>query len=322
MRRGVMVVGCLMIGGWVGGCADTRLFSASTWDPAGVRFMLDAHNKPITIGLCYEHKGIFDVSRWGQKTPWDTFRKRLQEQLHRPVRFENLEPFQIAFHLTDTGNIDFALLNAADYVEMTKEGTSGRILAISQRRIRRGVVIAKAKSEIQSLGDLKGRRFAFGPKNDAVLHRAALSYLEANGMAASEIKTLLPGQLQHHFSSTEVAKEIAYGVGTDAGVVEAADFDSWPETGGRWFPLPVTFSKDQFNVLGRTPEVVVETIGEGPFLVGDHVDEGIVSAMRTFLLEADTKHRRALDDLGFAKFRAAPADADGEIRKLAAAATP
>ena len=144
MRRGATVFGCLMIAWWVGGCEEARLFSASTWDPEGIRFKLDARNEPITIGLCYEQKGLFDVSSWGQKTPWDAFRKRLQEHLRRPVRFENFKPFQIAFHLTDTGNIDFALVNADDYIEMTEESTAGKILAISQRRIRQGIIVANA----------------------------------------------------------------------------------------------------------------------------------------------------------------------------------
>ncbi|MFQ5492199.1 MAG: phosphate/phosphite/phosphonate ABC transporter substrate-binding protein, partial [Phycisphaerae bacterium] len=303
-----------------GGCGEASLFSVSTWDPMGVRFMLDLHNKPVTIGLCHEQKGVFDITHWGEKPPWDAFRKRLQEHLHRPVRFENFEPFQIGFHLDQTGRIDFALLNAADYVKMTEEGTAGKILAISQRRLRQGVIVANAKSDIQSPADLKGRNFAFGPKNDPVLHLAALSYLQANGVDAKDLRSPVLGGLQHHISSKEAAKQIAYVLGTDAGVVEAEDYDAWPETGGRWFPLPETFSKDQFRVLGRTEKVVAETIGEGPFLVGEHVDDELVQAMRAFLIEADRKNRRALNDLGFSGFRAAPADADHEIRKLAATA--
>ena len=131
------------------------------------------------------------------------------------------------------------------------------------------MVVARASSSIKQTADLEGRRFAFGPKNDPVLHQAAADVLAEAGVAVSALKTLIPGQLQFHISSREAAKEVAYGItGTEAGIIEAGEFDDYPETGGRWIPFLETFSKDQFRVLGRTPATRVETMGEGPLIAG------------------------------------------------------
>jgi hypothetical protein len=182
--------------------------------------------------------------------------------------------------------------------------------------------VACGCSYIAYLGHLTGNFFAFGPKNDPVLTEATLAYLEAAGVPGSELKSLLPGRHQHHLSSREAAKEVAYLIGTDAGVIEAAEFDAYPETGGRWFPPPVTFSKDQFRELGRTESVRVEAIPPGPFLAGKQTDPELVEKMRRFLLNVHEKHPSAVRSLGFASFHEVPADPTDTLRQMAASATP
>ncbi len=303
------------------GCADSPLFSASTWDPLGLRWKLGPPKEALRIGICCQYTGVFDVRNWGKKTPWDNLRRDLENHLGRPVEIETLKPFQIAFHLDETGELDFGLVSAADYLEMIKEGPAGQVLAASVGRVRQGVIVARAGSDITSLSDLKGKFFAFGPLGDPVLATATLAYLEANGVPASELKSILPGQHQHHISSREAAKEVAYLFGTDAGVIEADEFDAYPETGGRWFPPPLTFSKDQFRELGRTEPVKIETIGAGPFLAGKHTDPELVQRMREFLLAANKEHPAALTSLGFSAFRSFEGDPLREIEQLAATAS-
>lgn len=300
------------------GCGDRSLFSASIWDPFGLRWRLGPHNEPLRIGLCYEYQGVFDIRNWGKTPPWEELRRDLEEQFQRPVDMENLEPFQIAFHLGEGGGLDFALVGAADYLEMTQQGPVGKVLAISKARQRQGVIVASAKSDLTELANLRGKQFAFGPKGDPVLHHATLAYLESNGVPASELRGLIPGQLQHHLSSREAAKEVAYLVGTSAGVIEAEEFDAYPETGGRWFPPPATFSKDLFRVLGRTEPYKVETMPEGPFLASEHVDAQLAEQMRKLLINLHDEHSAAVYALGFSRFTEVTGDPAAEIKRLAA----
>ena len=320
MSKRLVIAGSLVMVVLASGCSGSRLFSASTWDPLGLRWHLGPHKEPLRIGLCYENEGIFDIRNWGKKAPWDDLRRDLEDHFQRPVEIQNLTPFQIAFHLDDTGELDFALVGAADYLEMTQEGPVGKMLAVSVGLVRQGVIIARAGADISELADLKGRFFAFGPKDDPVLADATLACLEAAGVPPSELKSLLPGRHQHHISSREAAKEVAYLIGTDAGVIEAAEFDAYADTGGHWFPPPVTFSKDQFRVLGRTEPVRVETIGEGPFLAGKHTDAELVEKMREFLLSAAAKHAAGVTSLGFSAFNDVPDDPTEKIKQLAASA--
>ena len=323
MHRRFFLTGALLPAVLLAGCGESSLFSASIWDPLGLTRAFGAHAKPVRIGLAHEYGGIFDIRSWGKKAPWDALVSELSEHLGRPVVVENLKPFQIEFHLRETGRLQFALISADDYLSISKEQPLGKVLAFSEAYSRQGVVVARASSSIKQTADLKGGRFAFGPKNDPVLHQAAADVLAEAGVAVSELKTLIPGQLQFHISSREAAKEIAYGItGTEAGVIEAGEFDAYPETGGRWIPFLETFSKDQFRVLGRTPATRVETMGEGPLIAGQQTEPELAEKVRDFLLSAEKEHPEVVRSLGFARFRPAPPDPAGEIQRLAAAATP
>lgn len=301
-----------------GGCGENKLFSESIWDPFGLTQGFGPHAEPVRIGLSHERSGIFDVRRWGKKAPWDPLARELSAHLGRPVKIENLQPFQIEFHLRETGRLQFALITADEYLEITKPGLVGEVLALSEARTRQGVIVANAKSDIDEIADLKGRRFAFGPQRDAVLHEGTVALLADRGVSTSDLATLIPGLLQFHISSREAAKEIAYGL-TNAGVIEADEFDAYPPTGGRWIPFVETFSKDQFRELARTSAVREETMGEGPFLASQRTDRELAQRVRAFLLSAQTEHPQVVRSLGFARFRPAPADPTNEIKRLAKA---
>jgi len=319
MCRRFCLASTLLVAALTAGCGENLLFSASFWDPFGLTHGFGPHAQPVRIGLSHELGGIFDVRFWGKRAPWDDLVRELSDHLARPVVIENLKPFQIEFHLRETGRLHFALITAEDYLAMTEEDPVGQVVALSEARVRQGIIVARAKSSIEGISDLKGKRFAFGPRNDPVLHEATVAYLAESGVAASELKTLIPGQLQFHISSREAAKEVAYGIGTEAGVIEGDEFDAYPSTGGRWIPFAETFSKDQFRVLGRTAATRVDTMGEGPFIAGDRTERELVAKVRDFLLSAEKEHPAVVKSLGFARFRPPPANSTEAIKRLATA---
>jgi ABC-type phosphate/phosphonate transport system substrate-binding protein len=313
-----------------GGCFEAT-FSESIWDPAHLQPLYFGKD-PVRIGLVQAdgEDSLLNAVAWLQmkRPPWYALQRELSNELKRPVVVQTLKPFQVAAHLA-SGRIQIGMLPAADYLELIKDeelaegGTLGEVLALSEAGERRGLVVASAKSGIQSVADIKGRRFAFGPKGDPVLHEAALACLEREGLAVDDIAreiVPIPGSLQFHISSAEAAKEVVYGFGvgkerTEAGVIEEWDYEDFPETGGRLLPL-IRFSKDQFRVLARTDPVATRILADGPVLASPDADPDLAATVRNFLLAAADKHQGALRDLGVKRFRPPPSDAQAEIERL------
>ena len=299
--------GLLLSAGLAAGCSQAS-FSESIWNPFGVELGFDVGQKPVRIGIVQADKGLLALESWflvRKAPPYAGFRDRFARHLGCGVQVQELQPFQIAAHL-QSGRIQYALVSAEDYQAMTEDGPVGEVLASSVPLTRRGVIVASAKSAIQDLAQIKGKRFAFGPKDDAVLAVATLQALEAAGVAKEDIqKELLPiipnaDRLQYHISSFGAAKEVVYGIGTEVGVIEASEYESLPETGARL--LPLRFAKDQFRVLGETETIHSETSLAGPFLASSQADPETTRKVLEFLSDAHTDNTKALRDIGLARF--------------------
>ncbi len=293
--------------GLTAGCSQAS-FSESIWNPFGVELSFDVTQPPVRIGVVHSHKGLLALENWflvRKAPPYAGFRDRLARHLGCGVQIQELQPFQIAAHL-QSGRIQYALVSAEDYQAMTEDGPVGKVLASSVPLTRRGLIVASAKSAIQDLAQIKGKRFAFGPKGDPVLAVATLQALAASGVAKEDIqKELLPiipnaDWLQYHISSVEATKEVVYGIGTEVGVIEASEYESLPETGARL--LPLRFAKDQFRVLGETETIHSETSLAGPFLASLQADPERTRKVVEFLSAAHSDNTKALRDIGLARF--------------------
>ena len=318
-----LIFGAMVLGLTLAAGCEGRRFTETVVNPFNLELPFLPHREPIRIGIIDQKTGILDPARWDIAevgAPWTPLRREMQHDLSCPVQMEQLKPFQIAAHL-ESGRIDFAFLDAKDYLDMTKEfGERGEIIALSDVEVRKGLIVANARSDIESIDDIKGKRFSFGPKEDPVLDLGAKQALEAAGLSLDDIaKELLPipNTFQHHISSRESAYEIAYVIGTDVGVIESSEYESWPDTGGSF--LLRTFGKDNFRVLGETAEYRVDTIAEGPFIASAAADPAIVAQMRDFLISAGKDHDSAMRTLGLSAFHSPPKDVDEEIQRLASA---
>ncbi len=114
-----------------------------------------------------------------------------------------------------------------------------------------------------------------------------------------------------------MAFEVAYGLGTDAGVIDRADYEKYPDVGGSF--LLRTFSKDDFRVLGETAEYSAQTIPAGPFLASAEAPADLVDRMTRFLLSASRDCRSALATMGLSGFRSPETDINQQMRRLASA---
>ncbi len=289
----------------IGGCSTTELI----WNPFELETIIPFAGKPVHIAIADANSGIFDANDWAltkHQSPWNLLRQEISTDLLRTVTIEPLKPFQITAML-QSGRCQYAILSRADVAEHLASNQDVNILASGKVLSRQGVLVANAKSGITSLTALKKKQFAFGSRRDPVLFFDALRVLDEAGVSPSDIKqefaiTGFEGSLQNHISSREAAKEIVYRPGTPAGVIEATEYDAYPETGGIWLPILFTFSKDQFVELGRTDVIRTESIPDAVFVASALADKRTTDKIRRLLLSLHERNVEAVYSLGFSKF--------------------
>ncbi len=288
----------------VGGCHSEfsdSIFGTSLWNPFDLKPLFAVDTEPIRIGVATDGCCMWDVRAWWDlrdRTPFTELRRALARHAGRPVQIEQLKDFQLAAQL-ESGRLDFALLTHGQYKQLKEQADTVDAIAYADVPDKTGLLVASADSGIRSISDVAGHRFAFGPHGDPILHHGAAAALEAAGVTLSDItREIVPiYQLQYHISSREAAKEVVYGL-TPAGVIAKSDYEQYPESGGRFFPL--SFSRDQFRVLGET-----KPVDFGPFVASSRTDPALVDRVRTFLLAAATDTPRVTDSLGVAAFTGA-----------------
>ena len=238
-------------------CLATLSLSAgcSTFDPLEVRTL---GKPPIRVGVTR-----YDLNPTMLYLPeWSLLNDHLAAYLGEPVAFQLMTPMQIGVHL-GTGRLQFAMLGPADYCETLRYGNPRLLVSPVDSRgrtQRRGLIVVSAKSPIESVAELEGKRFHFMPSSD-MLNQAALGMLHDAGIAEAAIDHGVLGlELDtHHISSAEVVKSVVIE-GDGAGVIDEADYDAWAETGGIVLsPLPIP-SKDQIRVIARTVPVPYDGI--------------------------------------------------------------
>jgi len=246
-----------------------------------------------------------------EAAPYVPLRDAISRETRRPVEvFEGLNPYQLSYKLSQ-GRLHYAIVWGTDYPRIAEAGPDAfEPLAVSVfpdgGRTCRGLIVTEAQSKITTLDELKGKRFAFGPKGDPVLHVAAVAALKAGGVELKDLNLgswggMLPLQhrLEHHINEKETAKAVLIGVldKADAGVVTERTYNAWPKTGGS--AVLGTYSQDQFRVLGTTDAV------PGPVVVASaRLGAEAIDAMREFLIEELRDRPEVLKPMGWSAFAA------------------
>ena len=234
-----------------------------------------------------------------EPAPWFPLQVAIRKHLKHPVHFTRSNYRSIRYHM-GTGRMHFAMVSATEYAEITRRPVS-QIVAVPVNvkgtTEHCGLIVVKKESKIQSLADLKGKRFAFGLKNDAILHRAALEALAKAGVAEKDIaKELLP-PFGHHINSHEAAKGVLIE-GVDAGVVDELDFESWPAKSTILTQLSIC--QDRFRIIGRTEPVL-----EGPIIASIKTDPERVAQLQDLLVNKLTGDKSVLGKLHYREFKKA-----------------
>ncbi|MEE8170612.1 MAG: PhnD/SsuA/transferrin family substrate-binding protein [Phycisphaerae bacterium] len=192
-----------------------------------------------------------------------------------------LGPKDIAAHLTD-GSWQFGILSSGEY--MAIRGQSGIQPVASAvfengQSVIKGVIVASAGSDVNTLADCKGKRFAFGPAHDLLYDYATRAALRSAGIGDKDLATEIPpislnGRL-HRPSGKDVARVVAFDLTIPAGVIDEITFRNLPDKGGSLITGP---SKDMFRMIGGTASVPGAVV-----VASDQADPVAVEKLRGFL---------------------------------------
>lgn len=152
----------------------------------------------------------------------------LTEQLQIPVEIRISRSYQSHIDAIGNGRIDIAYMGPASYVNMVEKYQKKPLLvrqAIKGKPSFQGVIFVSDTSEITSLGQLKGRRFAFGDPNSTMSHLVPRFMLWQAGVDVGSLKAY-----QFTGSHDNVALSVLVG-DYDAGAVKEAVFKKYADKG-------------------------------------------------------------------------------------------
>ena len=259
---------------------------------------------PVRLGVAQTHLNPFVPA------PWLPLQKRMSDALGREVQVLQLKPFQIQAKFT-RGELDFALVSATQYFRIARKPNCTVLATTSNpdgSTANYGLIIVGADATVQSLADLKGKRFAFGPIHHSILHIAAANALMQAGVAPSDLTPELLPPFGFHVNAFEAAKSVLYE-GVTAAVVDQQTFDGWPASGGD--VLRGTLSRDRFGVLAKTDPVPNDV-----FLAGSKTQPGLVQRVQDFLVGTASGNAEILETMGIGGFVAVDETAYAAFRAV------
>lgn len=231
--------------------------------------------------------------------------KPILKDLERIVSRELDEPVSIRMQVSSSyekgtqaiasGEVDFARLGPASYVSALKLDSAVRLLAMESKKGSKrfnGVICASGSSQVQSVKELKGKRFAFGDEKSTIGRYLSQQYLLQHGITAADLDSY--DYLGRH---DRVGYAVAAGE-FDAGALKESTYKKLLNKGVVLRPI-ATFqnvtkpwvarsgmSERVFSALRlalleyKNPEGL-KALGKDGFVVGSHEDYlPIVAAVR------------------------------------------
>lgn len=177
------------------------------------------------------------------------------------------------------GHVDISRLGPASYVEAKSKSPGLSILAMEAKKGKKqfnGVICVREDSAIHKVGDLQGKRFAFGNKRSTIGRYLSQQYLHQQGLLASDL-----GKYDYLGRHDLVGTSVSKGQ-YDAGALKESTFKKLVKKG------------HHLRVLARFPNVTK------PWVARAGLDADTVKALQESLLAMkDAKALKALRKDGF-----------------------
>jgi len=116
----------------------------------------------------------------------------LSRELDEPVsiRMQVSSSYEKGIQAIASGEVDFARLGPASYVSAVQLNSAVRLLAMESKKGSKrfnGVICASGLTQIQSVNELKGKRFAFGDEKSTIGRYLSQQYLLQHGITAGDL---------------------------------------------------------------------------------------------------------------------------------------
>jgi len=160
-------------------CVAALLWPVVLWADIQLDFGLYASDKPTHMVKKFRPL-IKDLER------------ALSRELGEPVRIrlQVASSYQKGIDQIAAGTVDFARLGPASYVEVSERDAGVRILAVESKKGAKrfnGVICVAQGSAINTVEDLKGKRFAFGNELSTIGRYLSQQYLLSHGIKAPDL---------------------------------------------------------------------------------------------------------------------------------------
>jgi len=227
----------------------------------------------------------------------DDLERVLSRVLDEPVsiRMQISSTYEGGIQAIASRKVDFARLGPASYVKVVKLDPAVRLLAMeSNKGTKRfnGMICVSGSSKIQSVDELKGKRFAFGDERSTIGRYLSQQYLVQHGISAADLKSY--EYLGRH---DRVGYAIAAGE-FDAGALKESTFKELLQKGVVLRPIGTfqnvtkpwvarsglserIFSALRLALLEYKNPAGLKVLGKDGFVVGSHEDYmPIITAVR------------------------------------------
>lgn len=251
--------------------------------------------------------GTTKASLFGPPLEYRALQPRLEDLFQCRVVFAAQPDGQAIGSQLGFGNEAFAILSAKEYCQI-EDPSNLKLLATATnaggKSTRKAYIVARAGSSIQSIMDLKGKRFAFGTRNDMLTDYAVRAALQKAGLPPKELATeLLPPPIAYNgrlYAGGEAPNKVALPIlrgdviPISAGVIDEMAWDALSATGGNVITGP---AKDDFRIIGETLPVPEALVVAGP---GAKADE--VASMTAYLLDRAGSDENICKQMGIKGF--------------------
>ncbi len=249
--------------------------TAPTYADQTLKFGIYASDKPSAV--VRQFKPLLNVIEAQMQA-------RLGEKLS--IRMQVAKSYEQGIDDLVQGQVDFARFGPASYILAKQQNPELKIIAAEAKKGKKtfnGVIAVHQESPIQSIADLKGKKFAFGSEKSTIGRYLSQLYLAEQGVFASDLQS-------YEYLGRHDAVGAAVAVGSfDAGALKEGTFKKLVKKGKK------------LRILASFQNV------SKPWIARQGLDEKIYHGLRQVLIELADEHAlKALKKSGFL----AAADAD------------
>lgn len=301
-RRGVLLTGALLA------CLAANAGCQTIGTLIVSRAMFQ--RSPLQIALVTDDVPAAAIAPLNPFPLYLSLQAAMSREIDRPIIVEPCFPFQAAQGLAN-GWYEIAILTPAQIARLGASTPAPFAVSVDAAGavLRPALLVAAADGPIQSIGDLRGRRVAFGPLGDSRTHYAALQLLRDNGLTPADLAPvgLTPAGGPHHMADgASIARAVSNGE-VDAGFIDKA---AWAALGAS-ADVVVGARAADLRVIG-----VTLALPDTLLVASEKLDSLDLARVRRFFLNVGQRDPEALKPLGVSGYIAIADDHVAACRAL------